>query len=316
MPQQARRSAVRQVLGAGRAWLARGIGAFVAQFPQTEPAFIKLGRALLRYSYPLATLYFHANGNLIERLRLSGRRYRSVAFSRVTLQIDVTDHTGRSLYFHGTPYEPELTHWLLTELHAGDVFVDIGANIGFFSLVGAAVIGPTGRVVAFEPHPDARSEMVRLLQQNGVADRVDVVSAALGDRCEPAVPFYLTFDSVLSTLNPAQAPGSEAYCFDRIVNVPLTTLDRWMDGRPDLVQRIAAIKVDVEGLEAEVVLGMQRTLATIPRARLVVETTPDSDADRQLLSAGFVRSALDIYVSRGTFGNYLYQRESSAPSRA
>ena len=88
-----------------------------------------------------------------------------------------------------------------------------------------------------------------------------------------------------------------------------------MDGRTELVQRIAAIKIDVEGLESEVILGMRRTLEANTRARFVVETTPGS-ADRHLLSAGFVRSALDMYVSLGTFGNYLYRREISAPSHS
>ena len=293
--------------------MARGIGGFVARFPESEPAFIRLGRALLRFSYPLATVYYHANGNLIGRMRRSGRRFRRVSFDGVALNIDVTDHTGRAQYFHGIPYEPALTRWLLTELRVGDVFVDVGANIGVFSFVAASVVGPTGRVVAFEPHPGARAAMVELLAQNRIGDRVEIVPAAVGDRCEGTVQLHLSFDSVLSTLNPALSPAAAEYGFDRSIDVPLTTIDQWLSDHADLAPRIAAIKIDVEGLEAEVIAGMERTLSATARARLVVETTPDSSADRRLQSAGFTRSPLDI--SRGTFGNYLYQRPTGGSPR-
>lgn len=51
-------------------------------------------------------------------------------------------------------YEPHVNDELSNLLREGDVFVDIGANIGYFTLMGASLVGPNGYVYAFEPHPD------------------------------------------------------------------------------------------------------------------------------------------------------------------
>src|SRR5262249_5210187 len=155
-----------------RGILAGIIAAAVDRVPALEPAFIRAGHAV-QGRYPLASLYYHAHTALTARLRASGRRYRRLTIDGVSADLDITDHSARLLYFQSVPYEPEVTRRLIAALGPGDVFVDVGANAGFFSTLAAVRVGPAGRIVAFEPHPEARAAMQALLSRNAMAVRVD-----------------------------------------------------------------------------------------------------------------------------------------------
>ncbi|HEV3138954.1 MAG TPA: FkbM family methyltransferase, partial [Vicinamibacterales bacterium] len=276
-----------------RGTLARVIARAVDRFPAIEPAFVRAGRAVQR-NYPLASLYYQAHTALSARLRASGRRFRPLTIDGVAVEVDVTDHSARLLFFQDVAYEPEVTRHLIAGLAPGDVFVDIGANAGFFAAIGALRVGPTGRVVAFEPHPDARRAMEELLARNRVADRVDVIAAAIGNCVADTVPLHMAADCVLSTLVPDRSPLRADFAFDTSIDVPMTTLDAWMHRHPDLEPRIAAIKIDVEGFEDEAVAGMAATLERATRTIVICETNPTSRADARLRGAGFVRQPLEV----------------------
>src|ERR1051326_7524999 len=105
------RAALRKVRG----MLAAAIAAAVESVPPLEPAFVRAGRAVARHR-PLASLYYEAHTHLIARLRSGDRRYRRMTFHGVGLDVDITDHSARLLYFHGVPYEPVVTRMLIEAL--------------------------------------------------------------------------------------------------------------------------------------------------------------------------------------------------------
>ena len=78
-------------------------------------------------------------------------------------------------------YEPEVSATLREVLPPGATFVDIGANIGWFSLLAASLVGPTGRVIAIEPNPRNVALLRQSAKDNGF-DNIDVVTVALGER--------------------------------------------------------------------------------------------------------------------------------------
>jgi FkbM family methyltransferase len=291
---------LRQARGAASKVLALA----VETFPVLEPAFTRTGQWFARHSHVLGTVYWFAQDDLLIRLRRSGRRFRVFAVAGVQMAVDVTDHTGRLHYFYGEPYEPELAQAVATRLKPGDVFVDVGANIGFFSVLAARVVTTAGTVVAFEPHPDARRVMVQAVRENGLSDRIEIVPAAVGER-SGSTRLFLSQDSVISTTDPSRSPAPE-FAFDRAIDVQQVTVDDWFRSRPELVARIGAIKIDVEGTEAEVIAGMRVTLQMSPRAVILCETTAGSAADRLLAAWGYRASLLDR--RRGDFGNYSYER--------
>ena len=67
-------------------------------------------------------------------------------------------------------YEPHVTKALRNLLKPGDVFVDVGANIGYFTLLASTLVGPSGNVISFEPNPNNCELLRRSLTQNNVAN--------------------------------------------------------------------------------------------------------------------------------------------------
>ena len=92
----------------------------------------------------------------------------------------MTDGTGRLHYFYDDPYEPEMSLAIRRLLRTGDVFLDIGANIGYFSTLAGHIVGETGQVVAFEPHPEALATLRAATAVNGLSGVIEIVEAAVG----------------------------------------------------------------------------------------------------------------------------------------
>src|SRR6202163_1121267 len=172
----------RETLVALRAWLARRLAAVAFQTPRLERLFVATGAMAARHSRRLGGLYWFAHLDLAARLRATGNIYRRLAVGPASLWLDVTDHTGRLHYFFQQPYEPGLVRHLAGRLRPGDVFIDVGAHIGLFSVLAAHLVGGSGRVVAFEPYPESRERLRRLADRNGLGDRIEIVAAALSDR--------------------------------------------------------------------------------------------------------------------------------------
>jgi FkbM family methyltransferase len=298
-------------LRALRSAAARGIAAVVDRFPRLEPGFIAGGRRLARRAPRLGTLYWFAQDDLIRRLRQSGRRFRVHAVNGIDVAVDVTDGSARLLHFYDEPYEPGLSRALRDRLAPGDVFLDIGANIGYFSVLAGRIVGPAGRVVAFEPHPDARSVLQQAVAANDLAGIVEIVPVAVADRVG-VVPLFLTADSVLSTTDPFRSPARAHYDFPGSIDVPQVTVDEWLGAHAELVPRLRAIKIDVEGTEADVVRGMRATLDRCAGAAILCETRAGSEADRFLREQGYQVVALDSL--NAAFGNYCYERRATDPA--
>ena len=139
-------------------------------------------------------------------------------------------------------------------LQAGGVFYDIGANVGYFSVIAARLVGPQGMVLAFEPLTDNS----RFIRRNARLNRfrnLEIFQFAVADSCSFA-DFCVTEYSGGSVLALAdhRAPDVE-----RVVRVPTVTIDHLIFERG--FKPPSVIKIDVEGAEAEVLEGMRRCLA-------------------------------------------------------
>lgn len=134
-------------------------------------------------------------------------------------------------------------------LKPGDAVVDVGANIGLATLVAAKVVGPTGRIVAVEPHPRTFEYLRDNVQLNGLTDIVQLYCVALGDHPgqRPIVEF--PGDDSQNCLADGDQGGV------RVAVVPL-------DGLLTSQGPTALLKLDVEGYEKFVLDGANRTLAT------------------------------------------------------
>ncbi len=176
--------------------------------------------------------------------------------------------------------------FILHLLREADVFFDVGANVGVYSVLAAGVAG--ARTVAVEPGREAAATLALNLRVNNLMDRVDIRAEAVG-----AMRGVVKFTRGLDTLNhvaPAEgARGDEA-------KVHMTTIDHLSVGQcPRL------IKLDTEGYETAAIEGAERTLADARLWGLIVELDghgqrygyDEAALHRRLMQLGFAAHAYD-----------------------
>jgi len=142
-------------------------------------------------------------------------------------------------------YEPYMQQAFLQRVRKGDVVYDVGAYAGYHSLFCSLLVGPSGRICAFEPNPDNFISITRQLKINS-ASRVSLFPYALSDRCE------------VSGLDISAGPSEGRLCSAGDIQVETKTIDSLIADGSCPVPNV--IKIDVEGHEKEVLVGAFKTL--------------------------------------------------------
>jgi FkbM family methyltransferase len=147
-------------------------------------------------------------------------------------------------------------------LRGGDWFVDVGANVGVFTILAANLCGPLGRVLAFEPNPRARRLLAKSAAMNWYHDRIKISDAALGEANGTALlsyyPHRLGDGQIASEDKQAQPFRMTGKFLEQIqIEVSVLKLDDFIP--VDLP--IKMLKIDAEGHESRVLSGARRLLA-------------------------------------------------------
>jgi len=177
--------------------------------------------------------------------------------SGTTVDLTLGNDNSLCLYVCGS-FEPNEFAFLDRILRPGMVFIDVGANDGYYTLFAARRIGPTGRVVAAEPSSRERAHLQRNLGRNGL-DNVTVVPAAIGATSGLA-DLHLAH-GVHAGHNTLGSFAHDDVVRASLERVPIEPLDAVV-ARLGL-SHVDFIKVDVEGAEARVISGAANVLATM-----------------------------------------------------
>jgi FkbM family methyltransferase len=217
------------------------------------------------------------------------------------LRLDLRESLQRDFLFG--LYDRAELELLRSGLHDGD-FVDVGAHIGMYSLAGA--LATPGRVLALEPHPVARAQLVENVRLNGLTNVVVVAKAAAAKPGRAQLHVPATPDPSFSSL------GAGRFSEGEPVDVQLTTVDAEVEAH---ALRPTFVKIDVEGGELDVVAGMARTIAEY-RPTLLVEVNEESarELERRLdgYSGRVARSLEPLESGRGLF-NALFVPQPPVP---
>ena len=193
--------------------------------------------------------------------------------------------------YHTGDYEPTVVAALRRLVVPGSVCADVGAHLGYMSLLLARLTGPDGRVVAFEASPRNARTVARNIRLNGLGDLVRLVQKAVADGSAASVDIFPRRGSSAEWTvyaDYAQREEREPGVLHGIT-VPATSLDaEFADGHLDLV------KIDVEGAEGLVVAGMTRLLGGArPVIVLEFHRPLGWDAVEQLHEAGYQFETLE-----------------------
>jgi FkbM family methyltransferase len=171
---------------------------------------------------------------------------------------------GWSVHFFGA-YEPEVRAEIRRRLVPGAIAIDVGANVGWHALLMATCVGTTGRVYAFEPNESTRRRLASAIDANGLA-HVTVDPRGVAEREGPAgfvaPPAGHVWDGTGHLTAETSPKGSTIEC---------TTLDAFAAERR--FDRLALVKIDVEGWELSVLRGARQTLARL-RPAVIFEYDP------------------------------------------
>lgn len=222
--------------------------AAAALYLRTSPIAAGRWRVIPRFLPQLRT-HGATLGERIVRTR-HGFRFRA----------DLGDWLGQYVYLTGT-YEPPTARIISALLRPGDRFADIGANSGFFTMLAASRVGATGKVISFEPVPSMRARLLDNVRLNGFTN-VETHDVALSDHCD-TLTFYVGPEGHkgVSSLRVIDNPGAQL----QVKTMPL-------DAMADPLGRLRLAKIDVEGAEQKVLMGMQH-ITEEHRPFLLIEIT-------------------------------------------
>lgn len=194
-----------------------------------------------------------------------GVRVEAVADWGGRFHCDLRDFVPSRVFYFGY-WEPNLTGLLMRRLTKGDVFVDVGANIGYFSVLASRLVGDTGRVVSFEASPTIYRRLMDDLSLNATTN-VRAVNVAVSD-LEGTLPIYAGPEENSGATSVHEQRGGRYEADVRAA--PLADLLE-----PSERSRVKLMKIDVEGAELPILLDLLANIDAYPPSMdIVVEVAP------------------------------------------
>ena len=164
------------------------------------------------------------------------------------MELDPTECVDAMLLFSPQLYDPEEVAFIKDRVRGGDVFVDVGANIGFYTLLAASLVGDRGRVLAIEADPENYRSLVENIERNGVESAV-------------AIPIGVSDRQEVLRLSHHEGGNKGGHSFAGLggegVDVRCDTLCH-IFGRAG-IERVDYMKMDIEGFEYKVLREFMST---------------------------------------------------------
>ncbi len=179
--------------------------------------------------------------------------------------VDPASHLGFSLLKYGE-YEPEMYRVLTSFLREGSVFIDLGANEGYFTVIASRLVGPSGKVFSIEPQRRLKPIFQRNLELNDVHN-VTLIEEAISDQIGRAEIH----------ISPSTNTGATGLVLGYKYPVPretveTTTLEEVFNQQE--IDRCDLIKIDIEGFEYEAILGSSEIFGQQKMRRIVLQLHP------------------------------------------
>jgi len=201
------------------------------------------------------------------------------------------DVIGRHIFKFGQ-YDPFLSQWLIRNFgETGGNFIDIGANLGYFTCLLGELAGPTNLVLSVEPEPDNLKLLASNIAMNSLTEKIKVYPVALGAEIGTAtLNLYKNSNRGRHSLVSKGTGGT--------IEVPIRKLDDLVNETFPAGKRIDFLKIDVEGYEPFVIQGGLNTLERVDN--MAMEYAPfllkDSGADLKKFLSTLYSIFPNIYV--------------------
>lgn len=216
-------------------------------------------------------------------------------------------------------WEPDLTNFIQRRLRKGDTFVDIGANVGYFSMLAAKHVGESGYVVAVEASPSMFDALKENLALNPDLSNIHAINRAASDRA-CSIPFYSGPAHNLGLSSTVDHRKRELHVEAEVLAAPLGEILNEVQGIE--IRRVRMIKIDVEGGEVAVLAGLLDMIEQCSeQMELLIELSPNWWADQQLTPRALLQPLFDRGFVPYLLGNnywpwrYLWAGSVQPPQR-
>ena len=232
-----------------------GLGHTLSALCRAAPGGLGPDRLFERLRWRLGMAAYRLIGNVAP-----AHQYRCVRVrGGSTMELDLGEFVDRSIFCTGE-WEPRESELVGAALRPGDCMLDVGAYVGWFTLLAARLVGKTGRVIAFEANPATFARLNRNLAFNGLT-QVTAHNRAVGDRPGRARIGSRTSGNAGGDFVDFGAGHDDG--------VEVVRLDDVVGDQP-----VRLIKIDIEGAEAKALRGASNLLAREDAPDLVLELTP------------------------------------------
>ena len=188
---------------------------------------------------------------------------KQIEIHGATIVLNPTDPVVSGALHFGV-YEKAETRFFQSACRDGMTFLDVGANLGYYTALAARAVGPNGRVLAVEPDPDSFGYLEQTIAANAVGN-VQAFPVAASD-APATLPLYISTDNRGD--NRLYASGEDR----PQVEVAARPLDALL--RENKIDTVDLIKVDVQGYESKVIAGLRETITASPNLTLLTEFWP------------------------------------------
>lgn len=203
-------------------------------------------------------------------------------------QFDLSDELQRQMYFG--LYDRAEIALMSSVLGQGDTFLDVGANVGYYSLLASQLVGVQGQVHAFEPIPENAERLNSAIQRNSVQN-IRVNQMAVGGS-EGTLDLHIG-DKQLGNSGWASVVASDRR--PNVVTVRQVTIDQYLSEHG--IDAVRLVKLDIEGAEPEAIAGMGSLLNSAHAPDILVELNPWL-LDRRGLDSAAITVPLAAYGYR------------------
>jgi len=162
-------------------------------------------------------------------------------------------------------YEPNQTKIVKKYVHEGDVVIDVGAHVGYYTLLMAQLVGKNGKVYSFEPDPANFELLKKSVEINGF-ENVVLIQKAVSDTTEKIKLFLGDNDSAVNRIYDAKLGDAK-----KSIDVQSITIDEYFKENDKLFN---FIKIDSEGSEAKIINGMEKFLTKNRKLIMMTEFFP------------------------------------------
>ncbi len=242
------------------------------------------------------------------------------------MELDISQKTQRQIFLYPR-YEDPIRSYIEKTLKAGGTFLDIGANVGYYTVIAAGRVTPTGRVFSFEPEEANFSVLKKNVELNHLSN-VTLEQVAVADQGGGGVMYLNPLNEGGHSLVPMDSYRDSGYKMEPALakkkfpdfsfeqKIRTISLDDYLGSQSNLGS-IAVAKIDVEGFEEKVLLGMDELLSRGIIGSLVCEISGvESAAVSYLKSKNYLPYSLnksgEVVPVVGVVGgnNYLFKRQA------